>query len=184
MCGKQNLLSDLMFYKHSLVVMHWTIQAITCFICYISTTLVSKKLFSTIHTKLFWKRAVKNCYELFCYDEPFWRIKDYSLWMVWKEKRTLCNLDSEDSYLNGIAIETLQPLRICTPKLLVTCKKKQYLVVHIYHVYKHLDNNLRFYQISKQFKLLTSGNSYIQLPYAHTFTVVQFFTFENCQYNH
>ena len=60
---------------------------------------------------------------------------------------------------------------------------KPYWVVQIYHVYKHSDTNLMFYLILSQFKLLTSGSSYIQLPYAPIFTVAQVFTFKNFYYN-
>ena len=46
--------------------------------------------------------------------------------------------------------------------------------VHIYQFYKHPDTNLRFCLILRQLKLLTSGNSYIQLPYAHVHCCTSF----------
>ena len=41
-------------------------------------------------------------------------------------------------------------------------QKMQYWDVQIYQFNKHSDTNLRFYLISRQLKLQTSGNSYIQ----------------------
>ena len=50
--------------------------------------------------------------------------------------------------------------------------KDQYWGAQMFHIYKYSDTNSRFYLIISQFKLLTSGNSYIQLPYAQICIVV------------